>query len=182
MQSFLEQSIRSKHEPTVGVEFGAKIIEVKSERIKLQIWDTAGSENYRSITRSYYRAAAGAVLVYDITRRQTFDHLGEWLDEARINGNPNISVVIVGNKLDLHSERQVSTEEAKTWATDNGLLYLETSAKNGQGVFDTFFLGSQDILDKINSGLVDLQNQAFGITVKKKPEVHQKEKAKCCTR
>ena len=77
MQSFLEQSIRSKHEPTVGVEFGAKVIEVNGEKVKLQIWDTAGSENYRSITRSYYRAAAAAILVYDITRRQSFEHLGE---------------------------------------------------------------------------------------------------------
>ena len=180
MQSFLEQSIRSKHEPTVGVEFGAKVIEVNGEKVKLQIWDTAGSENYRSITRSYYRAAAAAILVYDITRRQSFEHLGEWLDEARINGNPNISTIVVGNKIDLHTQREVSTEEGKKWASENGLLFIETSAKNNQGVNDAFAFSCKDIMERVSSGLVDLQNQAFGITVKKKSEAKPKEQKKCC--
>ena len=180
MQSFLSQSVRSKHEPTVGVEFGAKVIEVNGERVKLQIWDTAGSEQYRSITRSYYRAAAAAILVYDVTRRQSFAHLAEWLDEARINGNPNISVIVVGNKIDLHTQREISTEEGKKWASDNGLLFIETSAKNSQGVSDTFTFSCKDIMERVASGLVDLQNQAFGVTVKKKPEVKPQKKSRCC--
>lgn len=180
MQSFLEQSIRSKHEPTVGVEFGAKVIEVNGERVKLQIWDTAGSENYRSITRSYYRAAAAAILVYDVTRRQSFSHLGEWLDEARINGNPNISVIVVGNKIDLHTQREVPTDEGRKWASENGLLFIETSAKNNQGVGDAFIFSCKDIMERVSSGLVDLQNQAFGVTMKKKPEIKEEKKSKCC--
>ena len=180
MHSFLDQNIRPDYQPTLGVEFGSKIIEVNNERVKLQIWDTAGSENYRSITRSYYRAAAGAILVYDITKKSTFEHLGEWLDEARINGNPHISVILVGNKIDLNAQREVSIEEAKKWAGENGLLFIETSARNNFAVKDCFFMGSADVLERIASGLVDIHNQAFGITVKQKPEPVVKEQKKCC--
>mmetsp|Transcript_39676 Transcript_39676/g.35416 ORF Transcript_39676/g.35416 Transcript_39676/m.35416 type:complete len:106 (+) Transcript_39676:85-402(+) len=80
---FIDKRFRQKHEVTIGVEFGARMINVDGKNIKLQIWDTAGQESFRSITRSYYRAAAGALLVYDITRRETFTHLTRWLDEAR---------------------------------------------------------------------------------------------------
>jgi Ras-related protein Rab-2A len=180
MQSFLSQSVRARHEPTVGVEFGAKIIEVNSERVKLQIWDTAGSEQYRSITRSYYRAAAAAILVYDTTRRDSFEHLAEWLEEARINGNPNITVIVVGNKIDLHTQREVAVEEGKKWATDNGLLFIETSAKNNLGVSEAFLFSCKDILERIESGLVDLQNQSSGITVKQSRIEVKEEKKGCC--
>lgn len=179
MQSFLSNTIRNRHEPTVGVEFGAKIIEVNGEKVKLQIWDTAGSEQYRSITRSYYRAAAAAILVYDTTRKESFEHLPEWLEEARINGNPNITVIVVGNKIDLHTQREVSTDDGKKWATDNGLLFLEASAKNNLGVSEAFNFSCKDILDRIATGSIDLQNQTSGITVKPKVVEVKKEK-KCC--
>lgn len=179
MQSFISQPIRNRHDPTVGVEFGAKIIEVNGERVKLQIWDTAGSEQYRSITRSYYRAAAAALLVYDTTRKESFDHLAEWLEEARINGNPSITVIVVGNKIDLHTQREISTEVGKKWAADNSLLFIETSAKNNQGVSEAFTFSCKDILDRIATGSIDLQNQTSGITVKPKVNEIKKEK-KCC--
>lgn len=89
----------------------------------MQIWDTAGQENFRSITRSYYRSAIGAFLVYDITRyfgnyfrKETFSHLKEWLEEVKSNGNASMQVLLVGNKTDLESERQVSTEEGRAFA------------------------------------------------------------------
>lgn len=179
MQSFISQPIRNRHDPTVGVEFGAKIIEVNGERVKLQIWDTAGSEQYRSITRSYYRAAAAALLVYDTTRKESFDHLAEWLEEARINGNPSITVIVVGNKIDLHTQKEISTEVGKKWAADNSLLFIETSAKNNQGVTEAFTYSCKDILDRIATGSIDLQNQTSGITVKPKVNEIKKEK-KCC--
>lgn len=182
MQSFLSQNIRTKHEPTLGVEFGGKILEVNKERVKLQIWDTAGSEQYRSITRSYYRAAAAAILVYDTTRRSSFDHLSEWLDEARINGNPNITVIVVGNKIDLHTQREISIEEGKKWAADNGLLFIETSAKNNQGVNEAFLFSCQDVLERIGSGLIDVQASTSGITVKNHIKPVEEKKTGCCGR
>lgn len=91
------------------MEFGAKTIKVGSKNIKLQIWDTAGQENFRSITRSYYRSAIGALLVYDITRKDTFNHVKNWLEEVKVNGNPHMEILLVGNKNDLENERTVST-------------------------------------------------------------------------
>lgn len=96
------------HDLTIGVEFGARLINLDGKQIKLQIWDTAGQESFRSITRSYYRGAAGALLVYDITRRETFDHLASWLEDARQHANPNMTIMLIGNKADL-SVRQNST-------------------------------------------------------------------------
>lgn len=119
---------------TIGVEFGSRTVEINEKKIKLQIWDTAGQESFKSITRSYYRGAAGALLVYDITRKETFNHLTSWLEEVRQNGNPDIMFMLIGNKADLDSRRQVSTEEGERFAKENGLIFLETSAKTSFNV------------------------------------------------
>ena len=101
-------------------------------------WDTAGQESFRSITRSYYRGAAGALLCYDITRRETFDHLASWLEDARQHANPNMTIMLVGNKSDLSHRRVVSFEEGQEFANANGLLFLETSAKTSVNVDAAF--------------------------------------------
>merc|ERR1711865_763298 len=101
-------------------------VNIADKFIKLQIWDTAGQESFRSITRSYYRGAAGALLVYDITRRDTFNHLTRWLEEAKQNSNPNMVIMLIGNKSDLDHRRAVSTKEGEQFAEENGLIFLET--------------------------------------------------------
>lgn len=107
---FTDKRFRANHDLTIGVEFGARIISIQGTPIKLQIWDTAGQESFRSITRSYYRGAAGALLVYDIGRRETFDHLSKWLQEVRDNSTVSMSIILIGNKSDL-SAREVEYEE-----------------------------------------------------------------------
>lgn len=102
---FTDQRFRQQHDLTIGVEFGSRTVKINDKNIKLQIWDTAGQESFKSITRSYYRGAAGALLVYDITRKETFNHLTRWLEEVRQNGNPDITVMLIGNKADLDSRR-----------------------------------------------------------------------------
>lgn len=98
---------------TIGVDFGAKTIAISEDtNVKIQIWDTAGQESFRSITRSYYRGSICALLVYDITRRSTFDNLTKWLDDIRDNAYSKMIIVLIGNKDDLKLEREVSTEEA----------------------------------------------------------------------
>ena len=111
VQQFLDGTVRETHDVTVGVEFGSKNIKVAGKEIKMQVWDTAGQENFRSITRSYYRGAIGAFLMYDLTRRETFDHILAWVQEVKANGNPFMQFFLIGNKNDLHSERKVSTQE-----------------------------------------------------------------------
>lgn len=114
---------------TIGVEFGTRIIEVSGQKIKLQIWDTAGQERFRAVTRSYYRGAAGALMVYDITRRSTYNHLSSWLTDTRNLTNPSTVIFLIGNKCDLEAQRDVTYEEASKFAEENGLMFVEASAK-----------------------------------------------------
>ena len=143
---FTDKRFQPVHDLTIGVEFGARMITVKdSTQVKLQIWDTAGQESFRSITRSYYRGAAGALLVYDITRRDTFQHLSRWLEEAKQHAQPNMVILLIGNKNDLEHKRAVSTEEGKAFADANGLLFLETSAKTAYNVEQAFLTMASQI-------------------------------------
>jgi Ras-related protein Rab-2A len=135
---FTDKRFQPVHDLTIGVEFGARMVTIDNRQIKLQIWDTAGQESFRSITRSYYRGAAGALLVYDITRRETFNHLTRWLEEARQNANGSMVIMLVGNKGDLDHRRQVSKEEGEKFAQENGLIFVETSAKTAANVEEAF--------------------------------------------
>uniref|UniRef100_A0A915LXU2 Ras-related protein Rab-14 n=1 Tax=Meloidogyne javanica TaxID=6303 RepID=A0A915LXU2_MELJA len=114
---------------TIGVEFGTRLVEVNGQKIKLQIWDTAGQERFRAVTRSYYRGAAGALMVYDVTRRSTYNHLSSWLSDAKTLTNPNTIIFLIGNKSDMEAQRDVTYEEAKAFADEHGLTFMECSAK-----------------------------------------------------
>ncbi|KAJ7546300.1 hypothetical protein O6H91_08G034400 [Diphasiastrum complanatum] len=132
-----EFSLESKS--TIGVEFQTRTIVVDHKTIKAQIWDTAGQERYRAITSAYYRGAVGAMVVYDITKRQTFDHVPRWLEELKGHADNNIVIMLVGNKADLDSLRDVSTEEAKEYAEKEELYFIETSALEATNVESAFF-------------------------------------------
>eukprot|EP00250_Pteridium_aquilinum_P004436 c14648_g1_i1 orf=385-1050(+) len=124
---------------TIGVEFQTRTIVVDHKTVKAQIWDTAGQERYRAVTSAYYRGAVGAMLVYDITKRQTFDHIARWLEELRTHADNNIVIMLVGNKTDLGTLRAVSTEDAKEFAEKEGLFFLETSALEATNVESAFY-------------------------------------------
>lgn len=162
---FTDKRFQPVHDLTIGVEFGARMVNIDDRQIKLQIWDTAGQESFRSITRSYYRGAAGALLVYDITRRETFNHLTRWLEEARQNGNQNMTIMLIGNKNDLEHRRQVSIEEGEAFAQKHGLMFLETSAKTAENVEESFHLPAKKIYEKIKEGIYDVSNETYGIKV-----------------
>lgn len=163
LHQFIENKFRKGSSHTIGVEFGSKIISVGGKRIKLQIWDTAGQERYRSVTRSYYRGAAGALIVYDITNRDTYSHLINWLADARTLARADISITAVGNKVDLKDKRQVTFLEASRFAQENDVLFLETSALTGEGVEDVFIKIARMILNKIEDGLIDPRSMVSGI-------------------
>lgn len=159
-------------------------------------WDTAGQESFRSIARSYYRDASGALLVFDVTRRETFGHLSRWLEEARQFASPNICITLVGNKADVSSKyvcllisppvspvcsdppvcfsppplrcpvdrRVIQRPEAMAFATENGLEYIEASAKTADGVDEAFIGTAERIWDKIKNG--GLKNPAGGEDVR----------------
>ncbi|CAH8666961.1 unnamed protein product [Schistosoma rodhaini] len=123
----------------------------------------AGQESFRSITRSYYRGAAGALLVYDVTRRDTFNHLASWLQDARQHASPNMVITLVGNKCDLDARREVKQEEAEAFARENNLLFVETSAKTGVNVEQAFATTARAIYERLQLGLLDINNDANGI-------------------
>eukprot|EP00019_Armaparvus_languidus_P003195 CAMPEP_0168593548 /NCGR_PEP_ID=MMETSP0420-20121227/8377_1 /TAXON_ID=498008 /ORGANISM="Pessonella sp." /LENGTH=207 /DNA_ID=CAMNT_0008629715 /DNA_START=110 /DNA_END=731 /DNA_ORIENTATION=- len=156
LHQFTESKFISDSPHTIGVEFGTRIVDVQSKKIKLQIWDTAGQERFRAVTRSYYRGAAGALLVYDTTRRATFNHVTSWLTDARNLTNPNTVIVLIGNKIDMEEHRDVSYEEAAAFAKENDLIFIETSAKSGQNVEEAFLKTANLIFQNVQDGSVDV--------------------------
>ena len=161
---FLEGSFKANHEATIGVEFGTKIITTDNgTNVKLQVWDTAGQDAFKSITRSYYRNAAGALVVYDITNKQSFINVKKWLEEAQVNGNKEMVLALVGNKSDLESKRQVSQQEGLDFANKNGLIFIETSAVSASNVSQVFMNVASQIIRKINSSIIDPSIEEFGV-------------------
>ncbi|CAN4126727.1 unnamed protein product [Withania somnifera] len=143
-----EFSLDSK--ATIGVEFQTRTLVIQHKSVKAQIWDTAGQERYRAVTSAYYRGAVGALLVYDITKRQTFDHIPRWLEELRAHADKNIVVMLVGNKTDLEDQRAVPTDDAKEFAQKEGLFFLETSAMEARNVEDAFLTVLTEIFNIMN--------------------------------
>lgn len=145
---FTDKRYRTSHQVTVGVEFGSRTIDIAGRPVKLQCWDTAGQDRFRSIIRSYYRGAAGALLVYDVTRRESFEHVSQWLMEARGNADPDLVITLVGNKCDQTAARQVAYEEGHAFAHQNNLYFLETSAVTGHMVDEAFTVTAKLVYQK----------------------------------
>ncbi|KAL6523231.1 Ras-related protein RABA4d [Orobanche gracilis] len=131
-----EFSLESK--ATIGVEFQTKTLVIDHKTVKAQIWDTAGQERYRAVTSAYYRGAVGAMLVYDMTKRQSFDHMARWLEELRAHADKNIIIMLIGNKCDLGTLRAVPTEDAQEFAERENLYFMETSALQATNVESAF--------------------------------------------
>jgi Ras-related protein Rab-2A len=136
--------------------------------MKLSLWDTAGQETYKSVTRSYFRGASGALLVFDLSRRQTFQHVTDWLNDLRQIAEPDIVAILVGNKADLtqdtDNKREVTREEAEDWAGKNGVMeYVETSAKSGENVEKAFMRVAERIFQNIQAGKYDLNDRRSGV-------------------
>lgn len=136
---------------TIGVEFATRTLQVEGKTVKAQIWDTAGQERYRAITSAYYRGAVGALLVYDITKRQTFNNVNRWLRELRDHADSNIVIMLAGNKSDLNHLRAISDNDARLLAEKEGLSFLETSALealNVEKAFQTILLDIYQIVSR----------------------------------
>lgn len=154
---FTDKRFEQAHDVTIGVEFGSKIISCNNTVYNIQIWDTAGQETYKTITKSYYRGAVGCLLVYDITNRDTFDAIPKWLNDIKeINMNMS-NMILIGNKIDLEY-RTVSYEEGKKFADDNKMGFIETSAKTGVGIVQSFMNILQSIDTRIKSGELTISN------------------------
>ena len=154
---------REEYQLTIGVEFGSNNIKIDDKIFRIQIWDTAGQENFRSITRAYYKNCACALIVYDISRRASFDSISTWIEDCKNSSPKSVFMVLVGNKCDLEKEREVSEEEGKELAETHGMIFFETSAKTGKNVEEVFVESAKQIAKKINDGYYDLENDSCGI-------------------
>ena len=154
---------KPEYQLTIGVEFGAKNVTIRNKVYRIQIWDTAGQENFRSITRAYYKNSVCALVVYDISSRDSFNNVSTWIEDCKNQSPKTIFMVLVGNKSDLEDRRQVSTEEGQELADKYGLLFYETSAKEGTNVNEIFTESAEEISKKIEQGYYDLENENCGI-------------------
>ncbi|XP_050384743.1 ras-related protein RABA4d [Argentina anserina] len=155
-----EFSLESK--ATIGVEFQTKTLILDQKTVKAQIWDTAGQERYRAVTSAYYRGAVGAMLVYDMSKRQSFDHMARWLEELRGHADKNIVIMLIGNKCDLGSLRAVPTEDAQEFAQRENLFFMETSALESTNVETAFLMILMDIYRIMKKKKTLVSNEADG--------------------
>ncbi|ORZ24171.1 ras-related protein rab-4B-like protein [Absidia repens] len=163
LHHFLENQFRNDSVNTIGMEFGTRIIHIADKAIKLQIWDTAGQERFRSLTKSYFRGSSGALLVYDICNRESFSGIRSWLADVRQLANPEMVMILVGNKTDKADEREVSYLEASRFAQEQEMMFLEASAYSGDGVEEMFFKCARSILSKIETGQIDPERSGSGV-------------------
>uniref|UniRef100_A0A3B5PVK6 Ras-related protein Rab-19 n=1 Tax=Xiphophorus maculatus TaxID=8083 RepID=A0A3B5PVK6_XIPMA len=156
VQRFKSGIFIEKQQNTIGVDFTVRTLDIDGKKVKMQVWDTAGQERFRTITQSYYRSAHGAMVAYDISRRRTFESVPHWIREVEQYGAANVVVILVGNKSDLHAQRQVLFEDACTLAEKNSLLAaLETSAKEAQNIEAAFILMARELLARNGMAITD---------------------------
>ena len=182
INKYIKNEFREDFYATIGVEFSHKKFVVENRKIKAQIWDTAGQERYKAITRAYYKGAKGAFIVYDITRRSTFDNIDKWMLEIKDKTSKDIKLMIIGNKIDLKDEREVKNEEAMKKAESLRIPLMEASALDSTNVKEAFYdlLKEiyKDIKENLNNPENKFQNDKKGIDLNtNEPE---KKKSKCC--
>ncbi|XP_041001100.1 ras-related protein RABA5c-like [Juglans microcarpa x Juglans regia] len=150
---------------TIGVEFQTQVLDIDGKEVKAQIWDTAGQERFRAVTSAYYRGAVGALVVYDISRRSTFDSIARWLDELKTHSETTVARMLVGNKCDLENIRAVSIEEGKTLAEEEGLFFMETSALDSTNVKKAFEIVIREIYNNVSRKVLNSDSYKAELSV-----------------
>ena len=171
---YTDKVFHETHIATIGLDYRLKTIELKDQKkIKLQIWDTAGQDRFRAITKNYYKSAHGVVLMYDVSNAQTFSNIKNWIDQIKKEAQENIVIFIVGNKIDVDAEeRKVTKEEGQKLAEEYNYPFFETSAKTGENVNKIF----DDIGEKVDKVFYEIETEIKKI---KKNKKYNGEK-KCC--
>ena len=165
LTQYVYEKFSEEFQSTLGVEFAAKNTVIDNKIYRIQIWDTAGAESFRSITRAYYKNSVCAFIVYDITKRETFENVQVWLDDIKNQCPQTVLLVLVGNKLDLENERQISYEEGESFAQKNNMYFFETSAKTGVNIENLFLKSVETINERIQEDFYDLSTGNCGIKI-----------------
>ena len=171
LMKYTDKTFQDIHMATIGLDYRLKTMKLKSGKdIKLQIWDTAGQDRFRAITKNYYKGSHGIILIYDVTNLQTFENVKNWVSQIREEAANNVVIYIAANKIDMEAERKVSQKEGESLAQELGFPFMETSAKSGININDTF----EDLVERID--------KVYG-NIPQKPNKNKLYKAKkrtCC--
>ena len=190
---FVKGEFKSEYHLTLGMDFSSYNLEIDGKLFTLQLWDTAGSEKFRSIAKGYYINSVCAIVVYDITDEQSFKSISNWINDCENYANKNIIKILVGNKSDLNDQRKISQEDGRDMATNNRMLFYECSALNGNNVENIFFDACKTISKNMDDGKYDTECEDLGLQrcdvsastdfkINKKLSLKpdEKNKKKCC--
>jgi len=151
LQRFADDTYTENYMTTIGVDFKIRTVELDGKTVKLNVWDTGGQERFRAVTSSYYRGSHGVVIVYDITSKSSFDHVISWLQEVERSAPADANRLLIGNKCDVDTGRQVTTEEGQALADKLGMPFLETSAKFATNVEHSFLTMAKQIKERVGA-------------------------------
>jgi Ras-related protein Rab-1A len=166
--------------PTIGVDFKIKTFEIDSKKIKMQIWDTAGQERFKNIISSYYRGAHGILLLYDVTDKESFKNISNWLIEIEKNASKNILRILIGNKCDLEDKRVITHAQGKEFADTYGLKFIETSAKKNLNVSEAFETLGRELMNAGAEKKIEKQKENKKISVAKAQDLTTQNRTGCC--
>ena len=178
---FVDGEFNPIHVATVGFDFKSRVWEIPNlkKKVKFQIWDTAGQEKYMSINKNLFQRVQGIILMYDITREDTFNNLSKWMEHIKENAN-GIPLILIGNKSDLNNERKVNEEDGKAFAKNNKIIFLEASAKIGTNVEESFMKLSELIIENQNYIDNKEKNNKTEYVISKDSTLRIKDKKKKC--
>ena len=177
---FADDTYTESYISTIGVDFKIRTIQLDGKTVKLQIWDTAGQERFRTITSSYYRGAHGIIVVYDVTEMESFNNVKQWLHEIDRYASEGVNKLLVGNKADLVTKKQVETSAAKELADSLGIPFLETSAKSATNVEQAFMTMSSEIKNRMATAPATRSGNTANLSVGKSAAIGGKSSSGCC--
>ena len=169
---YVDDSFLDLHMATIGLDYRLKTLILEEQKIvKIQLWDTAGQDKFRAITRNYYKGASGIILIFDVTNIKSYENIKKWINEIKDEISEKVSIVLIGNKIDNVQERKISKEQGEKLASEIGVKFFETSAKTGEGINESVFFLVKKIFE--NDPEVKNKYQGRNLRIKNK-------KRKCC--
>ena len=167
---YTDDTFLDVHMATIGLDYRLKTMILNDQKIvKVQLWDTAGQDKFRAITRNYYKGAKGIILIYDVTNIKSYENIKKWINEIKEEISENITIVLIGNKIDNENQRKISREQGEKLANDYNVTFFETSAKTGQGINESVFY----LVQKIVENDPELKKRGKNLKIKNK-------KKSCC--
>ena len=162
---YTDDTFLDLHMATIGLDYRLKTMILDDHRIvKVQLWDTAGQDKFRAITRNYYKGAGGIILIYDVTNIKSFENIKKWINEIKEEISEKVTIVLIGNKIDNEGERKISKDQGEKLASEYGVQFFETSAKTGQGINESVFY----LVQKIVEADPEIKNKGKRLIIKNK--------------